>query len=164
MSAANASSYGDPRATWKFANVAKDFHKRHGHALYTMDFNAALQAEVEDVNLNVRQRLWAAVKFTSWGRFSDSCVDRMPALTPTDPKPQPLTQADLAKLMRMPTSTLSEACTFLETHGYLHREEGRIFPDDRHAGVMFQQNGITPLEFTSDSTNCENTYNAFKEQ
>src|SRR5207249_8815005 len=102
-----------PRVRWKYADKATEFHRSHGYARYAMDFLATLEAEMHDAELSKEHRVLAAIKRFAWGNFSDFAVTSLPRMAADDPEPRPLTQSDLAHMLKMSAASVSEACALL---------------------------------------------------
>jgi len=140
------------RARWKYADHAKAFHARHGHAPYTMTPNAALEAEMNDPGLPAQWRFLAAVRRFSWGHLSDFAVDAMPKIGSADPEPRPMTQQAICRAMNppMPESTGSVAANWLKSSGYLRPEYDNLYPVDNRQSLQFAS--IRSPDFTEKLT------------
>ena len=147
------------RPKWKYADHAFEFQARHGNERFSITFNPLLERAMRDPKLDSETRLLlAAIRF-SWGHLSNTMVNCMPKLGPADPEPKCLNQQELARLLEMPTSTLSETLDSLRKQNYLERRrEGITLLDQR--GVSAKQTGAsetagfaTPTPVTSDIPN-----------
>jgi hypothetical protein len=147
------------RIKWKYDDKAKEFHRRHNHARYAIDFIAALQAEMVDSALSKEHRVLAGIKRFAWGNLSDFAVDCMPRVGPDDPEPRRMNQAALARRLGMSTATVSEACSVLRARRYIRGGIDELWPDDRSE----QESGSPPSEaqgYTSVGTGAESDSNS----
>lgn len=120
------------RKPWKYAEVAKDFHRAHGFAPYVMDFKGALQASAEDDTLSRNaRRIMDGLKLLEWGNLNDAPVDAMPVVEGTDPQPRELKQAEIAARMGISASAFSEGCSELRSKGYLPENSTSLNLSDR---------------------------------
>jgi len=118
--------------------MAAEFHRRHNHARYTMDFVSTLEREMRNTELSKEHRALAAIKRFAWGNLSDFAVTCMPKVGPDDPKPRPVTQAELARLIGMSSATMCEACTSLRERSYVRRGIPDLYPEDQQPGTSFR--------------------------
>jgi hypothetical protein len=159
-----------PRVRWKYADIAKEFHRRHGHARYAMDFISALEAEMRDTELSKEHRVLAAIKRYAWGNLSDVAVTCMQKVAPEDPEPRPLTQADFARILHMSAATVSEACTSLRDRFYLRPSIRELYPEDHQGGKSSRpasqprssESVDVTLESDSNSSNSTSLFVRFR--
>lgn len=117
---------GNGRTPWTHSQTAKEFHAGHKHAPYSMAFNARLEAEARNPELDPVHRFMAAGTRLAWGHLSDIIVDRMPPKNGDGPRQRPMNQKQLAEWMVIGESALSDAISEAEELGFCTRVSGAI--------------------------------------
>lgn len=92
------------------------FHKRHRSLRFTMDFNRAKEAVVDDPTLDLKWRVLEEISLGCWSNYRDYY---------SDAKGRPLLKSDIAKKLNVEKQRVSEAVAELVENGYL-RIVGRI--------------------------------------
>lgn len=136
-----------------YAQLANKFRKQKGWKSYVMEPKEELGRVMKDDAMPKEVRILAGIKLHSWGNLSDYAVDRMPAVRPNDPKPSPFTQKQMAEIIGIQESSMSQGVQNLRELGYL-RNHRFLFPED----------SVKPLEsseFLAVTSDCMNSHSPF---
>jgi hypothetical protein len=103
-----------------------DFWKRHGQRNYTPTFNGHLDSLIEDPTATVAERVDAWILRTSWGNWSDCCVDGNGSA---------LVQSDCARRLKLDRRQVNPVFKDRESRGYIRFAGREIHPLDDPAGT-----------------------------
>ena len=112
------------RQDWKYSPSAKSFREAHGNPLYTMQWHARLQRQIDDAELPVLMRVSAFIDRHGNGNLSDRVVTAMPRVVDADPEPVPVTQTDIVSRLGVSPAAVSTACKTLRERGMLQPDTG----------------------------------------
>lgn len=129
-------------SSWPYTKLAQAFHKENGRNPYTMVPNRTLEVEMVDEKLSKETRVLACIRRYAWGNLSKFAVNAMPQINPNDPRPKPITQDDIGRILGFSKSTVSDACKRLRAQKWISKNRDLLFPENR----------ITPLGSTTNVT------------
>lgn len=142
------------RKPWKLRKLAKEYHARKDYAPYTMVWHRTIEKDIMNPSLPLEMRVLIAIRHLTWGNFSEWATEEPPAEDPGTPKPKPVTQEFLARLLQKTPGQISVCCTYLKDEGSLRKNHIYLVPEDHiNPSESVNNSGVS-----SDSRNSSSSF------